>query len=261
MLKMRQAFTLVELLVVIGIIAVLIGILIPALNKARASAQTTQCMSNQRTNAMAILMYSQEYRGYLPPYRFPIADSQPGANYNGPYYFQYLPYRYFKSNGKTYACPSDDMFIHTATGITGLQRGPYSNMLGVNNIQFSFAFNGSLPRRATPVYPAAAASWPISYQNVNPTPLSMLKSPSNVAYSVETRAGAILYYNSAEYNFRFDHGPKKQYMTVCYADGHAGLAMKDTIMAPDPANTATWPAGYALFWLGRPELTKPYLFP
>jgi prepilin-type N-terminal cleavage/methylation domain-containing protein len=61
----RRAFTLVELLVVIGIIALLVGILLPALNKARASAQVTACLSNMKQLATAWLAYATEHQGAL----------------------------------------------------------------------------------------------------------------------------------------------------------------------------------------------------
>src|SRR4051812_23079893 len=65
--RARRAFTLVELLVVIGIIAVLIAILLPALNQARRQAKAVQCASNMRQVAAAVLMYSNANKGNLPP--------------------------------------------------------------------------------------------------------------------------------------------------------------------------------------------------
>ena len=62
----RAAFTLVELLVVIGIIALLIGILLPALNRARESARQAKCLNNMRQIAVATVMFASENKGLMP---------------------------------------------------------------------------------------------------------------------------------------------------------------------------------------------------
>jgi prepilin-type processing-associated H-X9-DG protein/prepilin-type N-terminal cleavage/methylation domain-containing protein len=62
----RGAFTLVELLVVIGIIAVLISVLLPALNQARESARNLKCLSNMKQLGLVMTMYTQQHRGSVP---------------------------------------------------------------------------------------------------------------------------------------------------------------------------------------------------
>jgi len=59
-------FTLIELLIVIGIIAVLMGILLPALNRAREQAKSVQCLRNLRQLGQAAFLYAQSYHGSLP---------------------------------------------------------------------------------------------------------------------------------------------------------------------------------------------------
>ena len=104
-------FTLVELLVVIGIIAVLIGILLPTLARARRSAQQVTCGSNLRQIGLAYHMYVQENKGSMLPGE--MLDST-GAKYMF-WYMALRPYVTKLSNTgdqhrtvALWVCPSDD---------------------------------------------------------------------------------------------------------------------------------------------------------
>lgn len=129
--KRRNAFTLVELLVVIGIIAVLISILLPGLQRAREAANGLKCQSNCRQLMLAFLQWSMDHKGQLPGtiYSFSYTPTNPDhadwlygtmPNSNAPGNFNTCPqtgtiYPYMK-NPDSYRCPSADSERYGAEG-------------------------------------------------------------------------------------------------------------------------------------------------
>ena len=133
--KHVTAFTLVELLVVVGIIALLIAILLPALGKAREQANAVKCMSNQRQLGQALVMFANEHGGYLPKAWFNdgIVWSQRNNGkmtwpYRDPMYgWTYLLSLYMGKNKQVFRCPSDDtdhVYDTFNNGMSGLGDDP-----------------------------------------------------------------------------------------------------------------------------------------
>jgi prepilin-type N-terminal cleavage/methylation domain-containing protein/prepilin-type processing-associated H-X9-DG protein len=166
----RRGFTLVELLVVIGIIALLISMLLPALNKARQAAETASCLAQLRSLGQASAIYQSQYRGSTVPLSQWSNGTFGNNRYRG---FNLWGLLNVKAGSLAAVCPT----------ALKLERPTWAPAQDVNRTLYSYKYNWLLTGSETngtvmPWLPHATVRDAAPTTTYNPNPMKNVKNAS-----------------------------------------------------------------------------------
>ncbi|HZZ43887.1 MAG TPA: prepilin-type N-terminal cleavage/methylation domain-containing protein [Tepidisphaeraceae bacterium] len=255
--RLYEGFTLVELLVVIGIIALLISILLPSLNKARESANSLQCMSNLRQLGSAEGMYLNDFRKWHLPVRQPQAQSTGYTAANAAWNYNLYFRKTLLGNNKVVAgpnanqvppsflCPSSSQYLAGGTQFNGVY--------GLNFTNISEAASNTITPWAIP--PVAGVSGFVGYgRNQIHSPAEKIMFADALDWQINQSGTDYIMSNQFKFDVygdttisgKTDHSiawrHRGGYANICFFDGHVEHVQKDrlTHQTPDDLRPSIW---------------------